>query len=193
MVCGTTGWEKNTTAEQGRGGEEQDGNRDLNRAADRAGPPGSRRPTVVKDGQPVSLRPFPDKRTYEDRLASDRSVRRFCSTTRTRIRPPRDVVKLEDRLHYLLQPPLPLLPLISRPFSALRHIRKKAPRPGSKKEVSAISDNAWIPPAHCLYIFELDNKCKHFNRFINTHFVFVWARTLFVIPMVRPFTKRRTT
>src|SRR5690606_35070664 len=27
-------------------------------------------------------------------------------TTRTRIRPPRDVVKLEDRLLYLLQPPL---------------------------------------------------------------------------------------
>ncbi len=29
-----------------------------------------------------------------------------CPTLRTRIRPPRDIVKLEDRLHYLLQPPL---------------------------------------------------------------------------------------
>lgn len=29
-----------------------------------------------------------------------------AATSRTRIRPPRDVVKLEDRLHFLLQPPL---------------------------------------------------------------------------------------
>jgi SNF2 family DNA or RNA helicase len=34
------------------------------------------------------------------------ALRRLPTTTATRIRPPRDVVKLEDRLAYLLQPPL---------------------------------------------------------------------------------------
>ncbi|MBA3480680.1 MAG: DEAD/DEAH box helicase [Pirellulales bacterium] len=56
--------------------------------------------------QPVGESAAADSQPVSERLAHMRSASEPIPATCTRIRPPRDVVKLEDRLAYLLQPPL---------------------------------------------------------------------------------------
>ena len=49
----------------------------------------------------------PDEQTSEE--SSQEAVSSDKPTTRTRIKPPADLVKLEDRLYFVLQPPLETL------------------------------------------------------------------------------------
>ncbi len=77
------------------------------------------RPISVRIGrQPVCVRSFAFPQPADDRESpaeADRKQRGGCRllatmpSSSTRIRPPRDVIKLEDRLHYLLQPSLEVL------------------------------------------------------------------------------------
>jgi hypothetical protein len=67
----------------------------------------AQRPIKTKRYQFVATHGFAQTHPPEKPTESDSApVRRFEATTRTRIAPPSDIVKLDDRLFYLLQPPL---------------------------------------------------------------------------------------
>ncbi|QDT06477.1 ATP-dependent helicase HepA [Rubripirellula lacrimiformis] len=51
----------------------------------------------------------PPSQTSEDKEAIEKVRRRYKTIKHHRVKPPNDVVKLQDRLYYLLQPPLDLL------------------------------------------------------------------------------------
>jgi SNF2 family DNA or RNA helicase len=69
---------------------------------------GGRKVAPAPRGEPCAVRPHPIREQFA-RLPDSRPIQCDPPTGRTRIRPPRDLVKLEDRLRILLQPPLETL------------------------------------------------------------------------------------